>query len=74
MSLGEFCKSCKSGSDEYKKVVCKKKVNDGTAECTKFDLEKVANDIPEIIGKDGGDKDRLTITKKNISSKDGKLY
>jgi hypothetical protein len=52
---------------------CKDVIEDGGI-CTKFDLEKVANDIPEIIGKDGGDKDRLTITKKNISSKDGKLY
>ena len=41
--------------------------------CTKFDLEKVANDIPEIIGHNV-DKDRITISKKNISSKDGKLY
>ena len=38
-----------------------------------FDLEKVANDIPEIIGHNV-DKDRITISKKNISSKDGKLY
>ena len=41
--------------------------------CTKFDLEKVAKDIPEIIGHNV-DKDRITISKKNISSKDGKLY
>ena len=42
--------------------------------CTKFDLEKVANDIPMIIGKDGGILDKIKISKKNISGKDGKLY
>tara|TARA_B110000444_G_C18779529_1_gene566708 strand:+ start:277 stop:798 length:522 start_codon:yes stop_codon:yes gene_type:complete len=42
--------------------------------CTKFDLEKVAKDIPMIIGKDGGILDKIKISKKNISGKDGKLY
>ncbi|MDC1305876.1 hypothetical protein N8Y88_02775 [Saprospiraceae bacterium] len=42
--------------------------------CTKFDLEKVANDIPEIKGKDGGVKDKLTITKKMLVTKNGKIY
>ncbi len=76
MEQYKFCKKCKLDSGEEKEVtaVCHAKCSQGSAECTKFDLEKVANDIPEIIGKDGGDNDRLTITKKNISSKDGKLY
>ena len=65
MEIGKFCKACKdnsSGDDIPVASICEKAVNNGTAECTKFDLEKVTNDIPEIIGKDGGDKDRLTIT------------
>jgi len=74
MSLGKFCSVCKTGSKEYKKPVCKNKVNDGTAECTKFDLDKVAADIPEIKGKDGGVEDKLTITKKMLTTKDGKIY
>ena len=76
MEIGNFCKVCKdnTSNDEIKNTtICKNLVNNGAAECTKFDLEKVANDIPEIIGPDV-DKDRHTISKKNISSKDGKLY
>ena len=76
MEQYKFCKKCKLDSGEEKEVtaLCHAKCSQGTAECTKFDLDKVANDIPEIIGKDGGDKDKITLSKKNISSKDGKLY
>ena len=76
MEIGKFCKACKdnsSGDDIPIASICEKAVNNGTAECTKFDLEKVVNDIPEIIGKDA-DKDKVTLSKKNISSKGGKLY
>lgn len=74
MSLGKYCSVCKKGSNEYRKPVCKKMVNDETAKCTEFNLQKVANDIPEIKGKDGGVEDKLTITKKMLDTKDGKIY
>lgn len=76
MEQYKFCKKCKLNStNEEKEVqaICYSMCSQGTAECTKFDLEKVVNDIPEIIGKDA-DKDKVTLSKKNISSKDGKLY
>ena len=77
MEIGKFCKACKdinSGDNISIVSICKEQVDEGTAECTKFDLDKVANDIPEIKGKDGGVKDKLTITRKMLFTKDGKIY
>ena len=75
MEIGKFCKACKdinSGEDIDIVAMCKNAVNNGDAECTKFDLEKVANDIPEIIGK--GADDKVTISKKGLSQENGKIY
>ena len=75
MEQYKFCRKCtlESGNESDKQPICYSMCSQGKAECTKFDLEKVANDIPEIIGKDA-DKDKVTLSKKNISSKGGKLY
>lgn len=75
MEQYKFCRKCtlESGETSDKKPICNSQCRKGKAECTKFDLKEVANDMPEIIGKDA-DKDKVTLSKKNISSKGGKLY
>ena len=71
MSLGKYCSVCKKDSKEYRKPVCKKMVNDETAKCTKFDLDKVVTSLGELKNLHG---DTKSYTKRALKTSNGKLY